>query len=352
MRRNDVDWIRVIALGLLIIYHSIVAFQPWGHKIWFIENEDHLEVLWIPMAMINVWRIPILFMVSGMGVFFAMRNRDWKQLLKERTSRILLPFVFGFFFICPINVYFPSLYFDEEIYYVPNVGHLWFLGNIFMYVLLLLPLLIYLNNRTPNFISRILTWLFQYRLGIIALALITMIEYLIVQPENFTIYAMTPHGFWLGMACFFIGFCLVSLGNTFWKAVEKARKSALGIGFSLYMIRLYAMISTQTQGAHWLNGFESMCWMLAIFGYGSLYLNKSSNALSYCKEAVYPVYIFHMPLQAFFSYLIMPLKLAAILKLVLLIGGIFAGSILLYEIVKQIKWFRPLFGLKLNSPNI
>jgi len=70
MRRNDVDWIRVIALGLLIIYHAVVAFQPWGHKIWFIENGEHLEVLWIPMAMINVWRIPILFMVSGMGVFF------------------------------------------------------------------------------------------------------------------------------------------------------------------------------------------------------------------------------------------------------------------------------------------
>ena len=35
MRRNDVDSIRVIALGLLIIYHAVVAFQPWGHKIWF-----------------------------------------------------------------------------------------------------------------------------------------------------------------------------------------------------------------------------------------------------------------------------------------------------------------------------
>ena len=177
-----------------------------------------------------------------------------------------------------------------------------------------------------------------------------MIEYLIVQGE-FPSYAMTPHGFWLGMACFFIGFCLVSLGNTFWRAVEKARRYALGIGFALYMIRLYAIIYYDADG-NWLNGFESMCWMLTIFGYGSLYLNKSSNALSYCKEAVYPVYIFHMPLQAFFSYLIMPLELTSIIKLVLLISGVFAGSILLYEIVKRIKWFRPLFGLKLNSPNI
>jgi hypothetical protein len=34
-----------------------------------------------------------------MGVRFAMQRRDWKQLLKDRTIRILIPFIFGFFFI-------------------------------------------------------------------------------------------------------------------------------------------------------------------------------------------------------------------------------------------------------------
>ena len=30
MRRHDVDWIRVHALGLLIIFHGVVGFQPWA----------------------------------------------------------------------------------------------------------------------------------------------------------------------------------------------------------------------------------------------------------------------------------------------------------------------------------
>ncbi|SVA84838.1 uncharacterized protein METZ01_LOCUS137692, partial [marine metagenome] len=29
-RRYDVDWLRVLALGLLIIYHISVVFQPWA----------------------------------------------------------------------------------------------------------------------------------------------------------------------------------------------------------------------------------------------------------------------------------------------------------------------------------
>ena len=42
----------------------------------------------------------LLFFVSGMGFYFAMRKRNWKQLMLERTKRILLPFLFG---ICGHN---------------------------------------------------------------------------------------------------------------------------------------------------------------------------------------------------------------------------------------------------------
>ena len=29
-RRYDVDWLRTLALGLLIVYHAVVSFQPWN----------------------------------------------------------------------------------------------------------------------------------------------------------------------------------------------------------------------------------------------------------------------------------------------------------------------------------
>ena len=100
-RRYDIDWLRVIAtaiaiaVAILIIYHAVVSFQPWAFDIAFIQSEQSLVWLWIPMELVNIWRIPLLFFVSGMGVCFAMRKRDWRGLLEERLKRILLPLVFG-----------------------------------------------------------------------------------------------------------------------------------------------------------------------------------------------------------------------------------------------------------------
>ena len=109
MRRYDVDWLRVYALGLLIVYHIVLSFQVFGKDLLFIQNQQTLEELWIVMAMMNVWRIPILFMVSGMGVRFALERRTWSQLLKDRTRRILIPLVFGHFCIVTIAVSYKQL---------------------------------------------------------------------------------------------------------------------------------------------------------------------------------------------------------------------------------------------------
>ncbi|HIB72854.1 MAG TPA: acyltransferase, partial [Candidatus Marinimicrobia bacterium] len=105
IRRYDVDWLRILALGLLIIYHISVVFQPWAYYIYFIQSAQPVESIWLAMGLINIWRIPLLFIISGMGVWFAMRRRNWKELLKDRAKRILLPLIFGSFFIVPISGY-------------------------------------------------------------------------------------------------------------------------------------------------------------------------------------------------------------------------------------------------------
>ena len=57
-RRYDIDWVRIIALGLMIAYHGLVFFQPWAGKLLFLQNNETLETLWrFPAEMINVWRI-------------------------------------------------------------------------------------------------------------------------------------------------------------------------------------------------------------------------------------------------------------------------------------------------------
>ena len=42
-RIYDIDWLRVIAIGLLLIYHIAIIFQPWALFIGFIKSEESVE---------------------------------------------------------------------------------------------------------------------------------------------------------------------------------------------------------------------------------------------------------------------------------------------------------------------
>jgi hypothetical protein len=107
------------------------------------------------MGLINIWRIPLLFIISGMGVCFAMRRRNWKELLKDRTRRILLPLIFGSLFIVPVHGYLYQSFMGLDHIYFPNPGHLWFLSNIFIYVLVLCPVFFYLKRNPDNILLRL-----------------------------------------------------------------------------------------------------------------------------------------------------------------------------------------------------
>lgn len=344
-RRHDVDWLRTIALGLLIIYHASISFQPWAAFIGFPQNSETLEEMWIFMGLLNVWRIPILFVISGMGVRFAMERRNWKQLLKDRTVRILVPFVFGIFTVVPAFIYIILKFYNAPPAYTIEFGHLWFLANIFAYVLLLLPIMYYLKNRPNNILFRGLAKMLNWPVLIILVALPLMLEAWLVDPETYSAYAMSAHGFWLGLVCFGLGFLFISLKEQFWNAVARSRWVTLLVAFSLYAVRFLVYMFEGMP--NWLTALESMSWILAIIGFGSLYLNKPSNSLRYLNQAVYPVYIIHMPVLFVLMYLVLPLTLSAWLKFGVMVVGTLAICLVLYELaIKRIKWIRPLFGMQ------
>ncbi len=346
-RRYDVDWLRILALALLIIYHVAMCFQPWAAYFKFPQNEQSLKGIWPFMAMINVWRIPLLFLISGMGVRFAMERRDWRQLLKDRTIRIALPYVFGTYIlgaVCAIV----SLRLGWKADYTLHFGHLWFLLNIFLYVLWLIGIIIYLKDQPDNPFFRFLSKILRLPLGPFLLAVPLVAEALLVNPEHFSLYVDTFHGWLTGFICFFMGFIFISIHEVFWPAVARIRWTALAVAFSLYLVRFLIFNLQKVHSG--VTAFESMCWMLAILGFGSIYLNKPSRSLGYFSKAVYPVYIVHLPVQFAAAYFLLPLPLPAFLELSLLLAGTFGISLLLYEcFLKRLKWIRPLFGMKLNQ---
>ena len=244
------------------------------------------------MGLINIWRIPLLFIISGMGVWFAMRRRNWKELLKDRAKRILLPLIFGSFFIVPISGYLYQEFNNLDPMYFPNGGHLWFLGNIFFYVLILCPIFFVLKRNPNNVLSRCFKWVLKFPAALYLFTIPFIIEAELVAPsQGFASYANTPHGFWLGLLAFLTGFIFISLGDVFWRAVERIKIISLGIAIPLFLVR---MIVFQFGGPFFITVIESWSWLFAVIGFGSTYLNRPSSALTYLSKAVYPVYILHM----------------------------------------------------------
>ncbi|WP_422106850.1 acyltransferase family protein [Winogradskyella sp.] len=343
-RRYDIDWLRVIAIGLLLIYHIAIVFQPWAMFLAFIRSDELSTDLWQPMTLLNVWRIPILFYVSGMGLFFAMRKRNWLQLIAERSKRILVPFLFGIVAITPLHIFVFQKYYNMALDYYPHMGHLWFLGNIFLYVLLLLPVFLLLKKNENNKLNLFIQKLMAYPLTPFIVNVFFITEALILKPIPFSLYAETWHGFVLGFLCFFFGFFFMYIGTSFWQNVLKWRWLYLAIAAILFTIRFTVFA---TEAPAYLMVIESNSWIFAVFGFCYKHLNKPSKILSYLSTAAYPVYIIHMIVLYGASAYILPLKLPVYLSFPLIVMATFAGCYTIYElIIRRISVLHPFFGLK------
>ena len=103
MRKYFMDNLRWMVILLLIPYHAAQAFNVWGelNYICFEPNEaiSSLIVFFSPYYM------PLMFLLAGISTNYALKKRSYGQFIVERIKRLLIPFVFGTLFFCPIMAY-------------------------------------------------------------------------------------------------------------------------------------------------------------------------------------------------------------------------------------------------------
>lgn len=368
MRRYDLDWIRVLVFALLILYHVGMFFVPWD---WHIKYKTSAGWLRYPMLFINQWRLPILFVVSGMGTYYAFNKRDGKQFILERSKRLLVPLFVGILLVVPPQVYveriveqhFHGSYFDfwpvhafTGIYPSGNFSwhHLWFLPYLFTFSLLLCPLFIYLRNNPGN---KLRTWLgktLRSPAGFLWLLLPLYLAEALLEPFFPVTHALV--GDWFTLTSngflFLYGFLLISVKEVFWPIAQKYRRRFLycGIlGFTIWIITILSFEDTIYLhfSEAFLKVFNLGAWILAIFGYSSRYLNKPGFSLAYANEAVYPFYILHQTITIFLGYLVLQWEWTFTPAFLFMILGTFGLTWLIYAtLIRPWKWIRPLFGLK------
>jgi len=106
-RYDFLDWLRVIAIFVLLWFHTGMIFVGWG---WHIENAQVIGQLVLPMDIAHRLRMPLLFVIAGAGMWFALGRRSASQLLRERTLRLMVPVIVGMFLIVPPQLYFERVF--------------------------------------------------------------------------------------------------------------------------------------------------------------------------------------------------------------------------------------------------
>ena len=88
-RRGELDAGRALVVAGLVVFHSAAVFAVGTS--WFVTDPRPSIGFSAFMLWGSLWGIPLLFLVSGMGVGYAMRSRTAGVFAAERLARLRIP---------------------------------------------------------------------------------------------------------------------------------------------------------------------------------------------------------------------------------------------------------------------
>lgn len=365
------DWLRVLAFSILLFEHCAELFVPWS---FWVKNAEVSNALGYFITFLKPWRMPLLFMVSGAALFLACKRKSSMDILKERSIRIMLPLVGAIFLVIPPQIYFIRIQegyrdnfwqfyqsvFDFSWFPQGNLHwlHLWYLGFILGFTLLVIPFLPKMRNEKVNrFLNRLDIGL-KHPLLLTTLGLVMSLPY-------YAINTTITKGNLAQLAFYFPYFLFgltVFLRTNIQENVKQHAKGYLilalcttGALYALSFLRydgallVKQAINDQHKpfGIFALQTLNTWLCVLAIMGYAAKFLNFKSQKLTYANEAVYPFYIMHQTVIVAFGYYIVQLDASIPWKLFLVTFLSFSSIWIFYEyMIKKFKILRFLFGLK------
>jgi peptidoglycan/LPS O-acetylase OafA/YrhL len=369
-RRPDLDWLRVSAFGLLILYHAGMAWSGWS---WHLTSSDSLDWLREGMRFVNRWRMPLIFVVSGAAIMLAVGQRSAGDFARDRLRRLMLPLAFGMVVLVPPQVYLERLYSGQftgsflqwlpqafsGTYPAGNMSwhHLWFLAYVLMLTLALLPYFLWARSAQGR--------------CVLATAARTVaaagLQWLMPLPLAASILWLAPvsHntngliGDWYGLVYYGT---LLLYGSFLYgspdllAALNRQRFVSLGIGVAAYAVlcvvfvdgAVRPVIEPEDRPVYALvSAVNTMAWLFAIIGFANRYLTKRPAFLSEATEAVYPFYMLHQTVTVVAVYWLLRTSAPASAGFMLAALATFLGTWAVYaSLVRPWHFTRLLFGMK------
>jgi len=373
-RQTYLDWLRILSILGVLFFHSAMPYvADWG---WHIKNHETSNLLMESNYFLHLFRMPLLFFISGTVSYFMMQRRSSLNFIGLRFRRLFIPLLVGMFIIVPPQIYMERLnngftgsywqFYKTVFNFVPypkgsfSWHHLWFIAYLFLYDLLFAPLFAWMASPKSIGLKNKLAalangkWIYLIMLpGIIWYALLSR-KY----PEtNDLAHDFCYFVYWL----FFLlaGFICITQPKLM-DSLERNRRFILTIGFLSFLLLDYLrwnkfdpldQNSSNTLymfGALALRPLVAWSWVLALVGYGKKYLNRKHKVLDYLNQAVYPFYILHQTVIVVLVYYIVQTQNESILsKYIYTVGMTFFVTVGIYHLlVRPFALTRFLFGMK------
>jgi hypothetical protein len=373
VRRHDLDWLRFIAIAILLFFHTGMLFNPWG---WHIKNNEISESFRYWMTLLHFWRMPLLLFISGAGTYMALGKRTPAQFRKERLKRLLIPLVFGMFVVVPPQIYYEHIkeyngywdfyktVFEFKPYPAGSFSwhHLWFIAYLLVYSLIATPFLIFLRSPKSFQLKEKIFKLLGSPAGILFVpAIFILITQIILRPyfPEETHALIDDWGYFVFYLSFFVLGMICYSNPLLWESIGKNRRSLL-VSTIASLIPFYSLFF-HFRGLivlPWSNGtvetafdviaiFVSWFTVITVIAYGQHYLNRPHPWLNKINEGLYPFYILHQTAIIFIGYYIcqLPWSIGAKFWVVSLLTLV--GCVVFYLMfIRPFNPMRILFGMK------
>jgi glucan biosynthesis protein C len=346
-RRGELDLLRALVVVGLVFFHSAVIFGPGEFPVK--AETEHLAATAF-LAFGATWGMPLLFTISGMGVWYSLRSRGPAGFARERLRRLGVPLLVGLLTLVPLQVWLglrhsgdpaagpgfyrrfwdvrPSLNFPFVVEAAPGglfeTGHLWFLVCLLGFSLVLLPGLRLLDR---------------------------------------------AHGQGPAAVLFLVAGFLAAADRRIGQAFRRRRRAAIvlaGLGF-LASGAVYAAASANGDpftgmeplavAFRLLKTLDGLLWVVAILGLAGSRRARPRTPTAparrvgaYLNEAVLPFYVLHETVVVAVAYAVLSWPVAPGVQYLVISLAALAGTLALYDLgVRRTPVTRALFGLKPHS---
>lgn len=370
------DWLKVFAILMVFVFHNTHFFDFLD---WSVKNNTESAGMMIFFLLIHFWIMPLFFLLAGAGAKFALDYKSKKEYMIERIKRLLIPLGIGMLLLAPPQGYvenLSNLKFDGSFMdYYPqffknlsytfsldsfsnNTYHLWFLGFLFAFSLIGLPLFAWFKRDIAQIlISKIAS--FCDKKGIIFLfAIPVLISHLIFR-ISFPDYSDWAD-FFYWFTYFVYGYILFS-HTKFRQAINRHRKAAFITG--VFCLLLFVIFLLMGYDINWFEypsyslpsvifmviySLLTWSWIIFILSTGFKLFNFNNKFLKYSSEAVLPFYLLHQTIILLTGFWVVQWDMGIFPKF-FIIGSIsLFATIGIYDLlVKRINCIRFLFGMKL-----